>query len=450
MRDRRLRELPRSTRGRYPIVGWLLPLIAVLAFASLPLQMSAAAERSLSDPAHWAALTEPSQAAASGFSLSILEPLGAAKSSPDASAQALPSLGWTRVALGLVRKYQQNPLRASRALALLHAAMHDAYGLVARDGGPPAAADIALHRAAGIMLGYLYSGETPGRYEAMSLFRIAAGSTGHEVSATEVAHALRAGEIAARATIARASSDGAARIWPVRNRPADRPGSWRPTPPIFAFDPMEPLAGEWRTWVLRDGAQLQPPPPVEFDSDAYWAEVTEVKSVADALTDEQKALADNWNLEKGSITPAGVWNLEAEKLALERGLSAAETVRLFAGLNVAMADAFIACWHAKFVWWTQRPVTVIRERLDAQFLPYLITPNFPSYVSGHATVSGAASAVLAAAFPDKRDALLARAAQAAQSRLYGGIHFRSDNGQGLALGQRIGAAVVERLELTPR
>ena len=72
---------------------------------------------------------------------------------------------------------------------------------------------------------------------------------------------------------------------------------------------------------------------------------------------------------------------------------------MFATLNIAMMDAFIACWHAKYKWWTVRPITVIRERFEPAFLSHLLTPPFPSYVSGHASVSGAASTVLAHFFP---------------------------------------------------
>lgn len=118
---------------------------------------------------------------------------------------------------------------------------------------------------------------------------------------------------------------------------------------------------------------------------------------------------------------------------------------MLAVLNMAMADATVACWRAKFTYWTQRPVTAIRDRLAPDWLPHLLTPAFPSYVSNHASVSGAAATVLAAYFPDSAEPLRAAAAEAAQSRLWGGIHFRSDNDEGLELGQRIGRLILTRL-----
>jgi membrane-associated phospholipid phosphatase len=110
-----------------------------------------------------------------------------------------------------------------------------------------------------------------------------------------------------------------------------------------------------------------------------------------------------------------------------------------------MMDAFIACWHTKYKWWTVRPITVIRERHDPGFLSHLITPPFPSYVSGHATASAAAEVVLAHFFPERADWLRAQAEEAAESRLLGGIHYRSDNEAGLELGREVGRRAVQRV-----
>jgi hypothetical protein len=123
-------------------------------------------------------------------------------------------------------------------------------------------------------------------------------------------------------------------------------------------------------------------------------------------------------------------------------LSESQAVDLLSSLGVAMADASIACWNVKFHYWTVRPVSVIRDSQDKNFMPYLVTPGFPSYVSGHATVSGAAAEVLAGYFPKQGKALQAMADEAAMSRLYGGIHYRSDNDEGLKLGRAIGQRVL--------
>jgi membrane-associated phospholipid phosphatase len=172
-----------------------------------------------------------------------------------------------------------------------------------------------------------------------------------------------------------------------------------------------------------------------------------VYAISRSLSAEQKRLADYWADGPGTATPPGHWNVIALDLVREADWGTVRTARLFAALNTAQADAFIACWDAKYAYWSLRPVTAIRELIDPSWLPYITTPPFPSYVSGHSTTSGAASSVLAALFPTRADALAAMAEEAAVSRLYGGIHFRSDNEVGLELGRRVGATALEAYSL---
>lgn len=156
------------------------------------------------------------------------------------------------------------------------------------------------------------------------------------------------------------------------------PSRWRAAPPMNIYTPAEPLARHWRTWALRDGGEIQPPPPVPYDSPAYWREAEEVLRVTRQLTDDQKRIADAWGLGKGSLTPPGVWNRGTRALALEAGLDTARTARLFAALTVAMADALVACWETKFTYWTQRPVSAIRDRLAPNFMPTWSRPLSPA------------------------------------------------------------------------
>jgi hypothetical protein len=352
------------------------------------------------------------------------------------------SLRWTRAALDLIVQQQLNPLRAARVLALLHTAMHDALVRGTRHSGDERIAWIAVHRVASLVLEDLFPEQPPERFEALGLGAAAISA------APDLDKALLMWEVGgevARDAAARARSDGADRVWPVDKRPPSAPGRWRPTPPINAFNPLEPLAGEWRPWVLTHGGAVEPPEPAPYDSPRFWSEVDEVKRIADSLTPAQKVVAETWNLDRGTVTPAGVWNLKAAALAEDRKLDGPQTVRMFAALNVAMIDAFIACWHAKYKWWTIRPISVIRDRSDPLFLSYLITPAFPSYVSGHASASGAAEVVLTRFFPDKADWLRAQADEAAESRLLGGIHYRSDNEAGLELGREVGRRVLQRV-----
>jgi hypothetical protein len=172
-----------------------------------------------------------------------------------------------------------------------------------------------------------------------------------------------------------------------------------PTPPAFA-PPLEVLAGTWRTWNIRSGSQFLPDPPPAFGGKAYAREVAEVYKVSRSLTDEQKQIANFWADVPGTVTPTGHWNQIALELIRGHRLSAPAAARVLAALNTAQADAFIACWNAKFTYWSERPVTAIRRELDPSWLSYIGTPPFPSYVSGHSSTSGAASRVLAAYFRD--------------------------------------------------
>lgn len=354
-----------------------------------------------------------------------------------------PTLAWTELTLSLITKYQQNPLRAARALTYVHTAMHDAIALSARSKLNTDAQKLALHTAASSILEYFYPQEPMGRFGALGYAAALAVSTKSEEQA---AHAQEIGRSVAASAIARAASDGAAQVWDVRDRPPLQPGGWQAAPPLNIYKPAEPTAGSWRTWVLKNSAELQPPQPVTYDSTEYWQETKQVLEVTEKLTPEQKEIAERWNLGHGTVTPAGVWNLETKAAIVRHKLDFAAAARVYAALNVAMMDAFIACWSVKFTYWTQRPVNAIRVKYDPDFLPHLVTPPFPSYVSGHSTVSGAAAEVLAAFFPKDSETFRQMAREAAISRLYGGIHFESDNNEGLRLGQQIGQKTVQRLQ----
>lgn len=363
-------------------------------------------------------------------------------------ASAPPSVAWNDLASELIVKYQQTPLRATRIFAYLHTAIHDALVYCARLGCEPAARPIAMHAAASRVLDHLYPDESRGRLEALGHSAATAVLAKHGTH-PQAPVAWSAGRAIADNAIRRALDDG----WDLprlpQKRPAWKPGGWRASPPLNLYDPQEPNGAFWRTWVLKDGGEIRPAPPIPYGTPAYWAEVDELRAVAKALTLEQKRIAEDWNLAAGSVTPPGVWNLRAKELVLAYRFDAPRAARAFSTLNIAMADAMIACWHAKYEWWTERPVTVIREHRDAAFLPHLVTPPHPTYPSGHSSASGAGEIALAAFFPNESANLKAMAEEAAMSRLYGGIHFRSDNEQGLELGRKIAARAVARMRDAP-
>ncbi len=224
---------------------------------------------------------------------------------------------------------------------------------------------------------------------------------------------------------------------------------WQPTFPLYGANPTEGMAPHWQPWIVPDPRRHDPPQPPRPGSARHREETREVLAVSRALTPQQRRAALAWHLDAGSVTPAGVWmehTLAAE--GVSSGASSVDTagefLQVMAAVSVAMHDAFIACWRVKMRDWSERPITAVRRDLDPRFIPLLVTPGFPGYVSGHAAVSGAAAEVLGAMFPARQADFLAQAEEAAESRLWGGLHFRSDNEEGLRLGRAVGREVVER------
>jgi hypothetical protein len=168
------------------------------------------------------------------------------------------------------------------------------------------------------------------------------------------------------------------------------------------------------------------------------------------LSAAQSQAALDWNLDSGSVTPAGVWMQHTVKNLISKSKpnesQFATCTATLAAVSVAMQDALIACWRIKFRDWSERPITAIRRDLDKSFVPIVITPSFPGYVSGHATLSAAVAEVLGALWPLQADLFNAMAQEAAMSRLWGGIHFESDNLEGLKLGKSVGQEIIASLK----
>jgi hypothetical protein len=356
--------------------------------------------------------------------------LGTASQAPAQATKPSAVTPWIEFELRAIASHRLNPPRASHALAHVSRAMY----LAALVAAPPARDD-AVAGAASIVLSYLFPDEAV-RIDAL---------TGE--LADRDSPAFRRGYVIGQLLVARAEHDGGDAVW--TGTSPEGPGFWVPTPPAFLYPPLEPLAGTWRAWNLEAGSEFRPGPPPLYGSTLFLAEMNEVHTVSQTLTDEQKRVADYCADGAGTVTPPGHWNVIALDLAPSAGRSTLRTAQLFAALNTAQADAFIACWDAKYAYWSLRPVTAVRRLIDPSWLSYIATPPFPSYPSGHSTTSGAASTVLAAFFPARAGQLAALAEEAAVSRLYGGIHYTTDNQVGLALGRRIGQEAIQAYQVVP-
>jgi membrane-associated phospholipid phosphatase len=169
-----------------------------------------------------------------------------------------------------------------------------------------------------------------------------------------------------------------------------------------------------------------------------WEETAEVKRTVEKLTREQLAIALKWNDGAGTYTPPGHWNDIAAEYVRDARMSEVRAARAFALLNMAMHDAAVGCWETKFVYFNPRP-----SQMDPSIRTPIGLPNFPSYSSGHSTFSAAAASVLSYLFPAGAASFAAMRDEAAISRLYGGIHYRSDIEAGKAHGLRIGAHTLQ-------
>ncbi|MBI2073708.1 MAG: vanadium-dependent haloperoxidase [Gemmatimonadetes bacterium] len=227
----------------------------------------------------------------------------------------------------------------------------------------------------------------------------------------------------------------------------------------------EPWWGTLRPFALRSADECPTPPPAPWSTSpgsAFYAEAKRVYDVGRALTEEQRQTVLYWADNPGQTgTPAGHWLAIGSQLVAQLGLSAEQAAEMFVLVTLAQADAFTATWHEKYRLSLLRPVTYIRRHIEPSWTPAIVTPPFPEYPSAHSAQSAAAATVLTAllgpvAFEDSTNLALGHpvrqyrsfqeaADEAAESRLYGGIHFPMANENGKALGRCIGRSVVERL-----
>ena len=276
------------------------------------------------------------------------------------------------------------------------------------------------------------------------------------------------GKLMAMAIMTWARTDGGHEAWGPLKRsqqnyvPPSGAGQWAATPPAFA-PALLPWWGEVRPFVLKTPDECKAPPPPGFSEDAtssFYKDAIEVHKISNQATPEQRQFGLYWTDDPlKTPTPAGHWVFIATDMLKARKSTLTDAAQLYAKLNLAMADAFIAAWHAKYATNVMRPVTYIQLGIDSNWVPSLMhTPPFPEYPSGHSVQSSAAAAVMAQTFgantpftdnthndrgwgPRTFKSFQAAADEAALSRLYAGIHFRF----GITGGQVQGACVAQKV-----
>jgi hypothetical protein len=376
-----------------------------------------------------------------------------------------PVIDWNQVLLSIVNTPGAQPanVQPTRNFAIVHAAIYDAVDAIDRTHEPylisvraprsaseTAAADAAAHTA---LLGlYPAQQSTLDAAYAAELAKVADGPA--------EAQGIRVGEQVATDLLAIRANDGS-NVTPPPFVAGASPGDYRPTPPNFPT-PVFTTWGQVTPFVVDRGDRFRPSPPPALTSDAYAASMNDVESLGSASsttrTAEQTEIGRFWNPPIQNF-----WNQIAQTVALAHHSDLPTTARLFAALNLSIADSVIAFYDAKYTYRLWRPVTAIRLAdgdgnpntiADPNWLPLAgNTAADPSYPGAHSTVSAAGADVLAGFYADEQrfavtspalpdvtrsfTSFSEAAEEAGLSRIYAGQHFRFDHVAGEKLGHDI-------------
>lgn len=201
---------------------------------------------------------------------------------------------------------------------------------------------------------------------------------------------------------------------------------------------VTPWFGKVQMWFVPNVELVRPGPPPAPGSVEFEESAAKLREISDNLTNEQRRIANFWSDGLGTYTPPGHWNRFAADLIVENKLNPLRGARVLAYMNMAIEDAGIASWDAKYYYHYPRPIQAIPG-----FKGILGTPNFPSYTSGHSTFSSAAATVLSHFFPDASATVNAWAEEAGISRAYAGIHYDFDIQAGKQAGVSVGQYAVD-------
>ncbi len=343
----------------------------------------------------------------------------------DGSPLGNPSPLWNRLTTDLGRSAKLPPPLFARAYALVHVAIYDAL-LAAHVTKRRDLVDNAIAAgAASRVLTYLFP-------DSSRLIRRVA------LSQMRVEHGLAKGRLLRSWILGRTVGGLAVRY-------GRRDGSdavFTDTIPVgpqywYGTNPVLPMCGTWKTWITTTGAEFQPEPPYAYGSHEDSVEVQQVYDASLVRTAEQIAVVHKW----ADLPPPTIWNNYLNERVMNSHMRVMASARAYAYLNAAMYDAFVSCWQCKYVYWTARPF----QRTPG-LVTVIPTPNFPSYTSGHSTISGTAAIVMSEVFPAEAAYFNAEADEAAISRFWGGIHFHHDDNQGLVVGRQIGEKTVALMQ----
>ena len=331
----------------------------------------------------------------------------------------------------LRRIAQTQPPFLFRVYALLSVAQYAAANS-ARDNSA-VSSDAAVASASAAVLNELFTDSTVRASIARELARdVEQARKGPRGAERAMAGQRLGGDVASRVTAWAPPS--LALIGPWNGTIPKGPGMW------YSAKGVPPIGigmTKARPWLLDSAAQFRPAPPPTYGSPTFQAALEEVRRVARERTPEQTKIAQKWN----AADPWAMWNETASSAIRRHRLSDVDAARVLAVMNIAASDAVVACFEAKYHYWSIRPSQADTTLVLADSVGL---PNFPSFPSGHACSAGAFDAALGHFFPQDRAEFTRIAEEQAMSRLYGGIHYRYDNDGGLALGRIVAKYDVEQ------
>jgi hypothetical protein len=255
-------------------------------------------------------------------------------------------------------------------------------------------------------------------------------------------------------------------------------GKWEQTPPDYA-DATEPHWNKIKPLLLDSVNQFKLPAPPKYNLEKgseYYKELMELYTISKNLIPLQDTIARYWDdnpfvtQHEGHLmyankktTPGGHWEGIVSILCKQQKINIITTARIYAMMSCAILDAFVACWYEKYLYRTVRPITVIQNKIEVEWSSLLQTPPFPEYSSGHSTISAAAATVLtkligdSIAFNDTTEmdylglqrsfsSIMNAAKEVSESRLYGGIHYRSALKNGFQQGEKIGNYYLSKIK----
>jgi hypothetical protein len=359
---------------------------------------------------------------------------------------------WHEHMVSALRTAGVNPIVSTRDAALVSAAVFDSVNGIERRYAPihvPAAAPRgASKRAAAVQAAYvILLARFPAQSDELTAKRAASLAAIGDPDGNSLKRGVAWGQTVAEEILEWRSTDGFTPP-PPPYRGGNAPGQWRPTPPAFAPG-AAPQFATMTPWGILAPDQFRPLGPPALDSAQYLLELEEVRQMGSAASALRTADETDACLFWASSSGTYVWNLAAIDLGAAQGFNLSENARLFARLNLAIADALIACWDAKYTFEFWRPVTAIRlldadgdgNLDDPDWTPLVVTPAFPEYTSGHSSIAGAAVTVLADYFGDETLFFLESQAdptwvrvypsfsasleEVGNARVFAGIHFRT-------------------------